>query len=93
MVHLSILSQPLKFLRLVPNWASKEQFLGDKIIWVWFPGSSLPHPDIDQWKHTMVTNHTYIVGVLACQILQVIYKKSHNRFRILFQCLWQIDTP
>ena len=53
---ISIVLMASKYFRLVPKWASKEQFLGNEIRWVWFPGSLLPHLDIDWWKHTMFTN-------------------------------------
>ena len=34
-----------------------------------FPGSPLPHPDIDQWKHTMFTNANLYFRYLSCQNL------------------------
>ena len=38
--------------------------LGTKIIWVKFPGSSLPHPDQDWWKHLFLI-FSHLVGIDA----------------------------
>ena len=35
-----------------------------------FPGSSLPHPDNNQWQHTMFTNEFYISAHHFDKILQ-----------------------
>ena len=69
-------------MQLIPKWAElavlviMSKFLGTGIIWVLFPGSPLPHPDIDQWKHTMYTNESFICRAMSC----------HN----LTRCIWYI---
>ena len=32
-----------------------------------FPGSPLPHPENDQWKHTMFTNVNLYFSYVSCQ--------------------------
>ena len=50
-----------------------------------FPGSPLPHPDIDQWKHTMFTNvHLYFM-YMSCQNhtgnIQKVVKSGYHLFK------------
>ena len=42
-----------------------------------FPGSPLPHPDNDQWKHTMFTNLKLLFQVFVTSKLQVNHKISY----------------
>ena len=40
-------------------------------LWVHVSRLPMPHPDNDQWKHTMFTNKSYISACHVDKILQV----------------------